>query len=352
VTSNCFAIIVTLIVSPRPSASNAEIFALLAGHIYAPRKIRLVEVPEPTLAESPSEPALDGEIIFQPELGCLCGSDLPYFEGQAPEYPGEVGQSLHEIIGRVVESNGSRFRHGDRVLCVPVSHFGLFERFRVSQRRAIPLDPRAPDDQALLAQPLGTALCAMRKLPNVLGWDVAVVGQGPMGQLFCSVLRNLGAREIIALDKLPQRLAVSPKMGATQVVNVEEEDPVEAVRRATAGRMADLVVEAVGHRDQAFNLCVDLCRDFGQILFFGVPPTTIDGLEWRRLFWKNISVTTSLGPDFEIDFPLAMRWIGEGRVDVTPIITHRYPLADVQDAFETFVDRRDGAIKVFIDFRQ
>ena len=166
---------------------------MLAGHIYEPRKIRLVDVPEPVLSRASADPGHEGEIIFQPQLGCLCGSDLPYFDPQDPEYPGEVGQSLHEIIGTVTETNGTRFRAGDRVLCVPIQHFGLFERFRVSQLRAIPLDTRAPDEQALLAQPLGTAICAMRKLPAVMGLNVAVVGQGPMGLLFCSLLRNLGA---------------------------------------------------------------------------------------------------------------------------------------------------------------
>jgi alcohol dehydrogenase len=114
--------------------------------------------------------------------------------------------------------------------------------------------------------------------------------------------------------------------------------------------MADLVVECVGHEDQAFNLCIDLCRDFGHILFFGVPPTIIDGLHWRRLFWRNIAVTTSLGPDFEVDFPLAMRWMGEQRIDISPLVTHHFPLGQIQAAFETFVDRRDGALKVFLDF--
>ncbi len=323
---------------------------MLAGHIYAPRKIQLVEVPEPELGPVPADPVANGEIIFQPELGCLCGSDLPYFEGQKPEFPGEVGQSLHEIIGRVVDTNGTRYRVGDRVLCIPVSHFGLFERFRVCQNRAIPLDPRASDDHALLAQPLGTALCAMRKLPNVLNWNVVVVGQGPMGQIFNAVLRNLGAREIIAIDRLPERLAVSARMGATAVVDASKEDPLTVVKEHTGGKLADLVIEAVGHQDQAFNQCIDLCRDFGHILFFGVPPTTIDDLNWRRLFWRNISVTTSLGPDFGVDFPLAMRWVGEGRVDLSPIVTHRFPLANIQEAFETFVDRRDGALKVFVEF--
>jgi threonine dehydrogenase-like Zn-dependent dehydrogenase len=235
---------------------------LFAGEIYAPGKIRLIDVPEPKLAKQP--PDGDGQIIFQPELGCLCGSDLLFFEADYPEYPPVIGHSLHEMIGTVVDTNGSRFRSGERVLCVPVNQEGLFERFCVSQQRAIPLDPRAGDDHALLAQPLGTVLYALKKLPNLLDLDVAVVGQGPIGQLFNAALRNLGAREIIAIDRLESRLKTSPRMGATRVINGAEHDPVAAVKEITGGAGADVVIEAVGHREQALNLCVDLCRKFSR----------------------------------------------------------------------------------------
>jgi threonine dehydrogenase-like Zn-dependent dehydrogenase len=323
---------------------------LLAGQIFAPGRIRLIEAPEPTLVGGPEGANGAGEIIFQPELACLCGSDLLFFDGDYPEYPPQLGHSLHEMIGRVVQTNGTRFRAGDRVLCVPVNQEGLFERFRVSEQRAIPLDPRPPVEQALLAQPLGTVIYALKKLPNLIDWDVAVVGQGPIGQMFCATLRNLGAREVIAIDRLESRLKTSPRMGATAVVDAAREDPVEAVRRITGGLMADLVIEAVGHRDQALNLCIELCRLNGHILFFGVPRQQIDGISWRDLWLKNLCVHTSVNPDFVRDFPLAMRWISEGRVDLAPIITHRFPLAEIQTAFETFRDRKDGALKVFIDF--
>jgi threonine dehydrogenase-like Zn-dependent dehydrogenase len=145
-------------------------------------------------------------------------------------------------------------------------------------------------------------------------------------------------------------LAHSPGMGATATVCNAKEDPIAAVSRITGGRMAEIVIEAVGHQDQALDLCIDLCQPGGRILYFGVPPEYIDRVRWRDLFFKNITLHTSVNPDFRRDFPLAMRWIGEGRIDVSKIITHRYPVSQIQTAFETFRDRKEGALKVLVEF--
>jgi threonine dehydrogenase-like Zn-dependent dehydrogenase len=254
------------------------------------------------------------------------------------------------MIGRVVATSGSRFRVGQRVLCVPVNHCGLWQRYTVSESRAVPLDERVPDDEAVVAQPLGTVIWGLKKIPHLLDQDVVVMGQGPIGQLFCAALRNVGARKIIAVDLLDARLEVSRVMGATHVVNSSREDPIEAVARLTDGRLADLVVEAVGHREHVLNLCAEVCRPAGRILFFGVPPARIDGIHWQRVFLKNLTVHTSVGPDFSRDFPLAMQWIAERRIDVRPVITHRLPLSEIQRAFDLFANREDGALKVFVEF--
>jgi len=321
---------------------------MLTSDIYAPGKVRLIEVPEPVLAPVPPD-GMSGQIIFQPETTCLCGSDLPYFNGW-DEWPIEQGHSLHEMIGTVTATNGRKWRVGDRVLAVPEAQQGLSERFILNENRAITIATNVPEEQALMAQPLGTAIFALKKLPNLLDRDVAIVGQGPMGQLMNATLRTMGARQIIGIDLLESRLKTSPKMGATATICNAKQDPVEGVKRILNGRLPDVVLECVGHADQQFNLCIDLCRHAGQILFFGVPPQFINGLRWRDLFFKNISVHTSVGPDFGRDFPLAMQWIQEGRINVAPIITHTYPLTQLQEAFELFRDRRDGAIKVIVNF--
>ncbi|WP_397569114.1 zinc-binding dehydrogenase [Schlesneria sp. T3-172] len=321
---------------------------MLIGDMYAPGKVRLIEVPEPVL---PSEPphGCSGQIVFQPETTCLCGSDLPYFNGWN-EWPIALGHSLHEMIGTVVATNGKKWKTGDRVLAVPVAQQGLAERFILDENRAISVATNVPEEQALMAQPLGTVIFALKKLPSLLDRDVVVVGQGPMGQLFNAALRNLGARQVIGIDLVQGRLETSPQMGATATICNANTDPVTEVKKILGGRLPDVVIECVGHADQQFNLCIDLCRPEGQILFFGVPPEKINDLRWRDLFFKNISVYTSVGPDFSRDFPSAMQWIKEGRINVAPIITHRFPLRRLQESFELFRDRKEGVLKVIVTF--
>jgi threonine dehydrogenase-like Zn-dependent dehydrogenase len=327
-----------------------------AGQFTQQHRLELVDIPDATLAapwpaSAPVAASGVGRIVFRTELACLCGSDLPYFNAEAPEFPAaQIGHSLHEMVGTVLDTDGARFRPGDRVLAVPVNQQGLAERWVLDERRAIPLDPRLDDDHAVLAQPLGTAIYALKKIPYLLDKDVAVVGQGPMGQMFNALLRNAGAREIIGIDLLDSRLRLSSTMGATRTVRAGDGRTVEAVREMLNGELPDLVIEAVGHADQQLNLCIELCQHKGTLLYFGVPPTTIDGIRWRDLLRKNVTLHTSVNPDFARDFPLAMRMLAEGRLDLRPLVTHRFPWTELQTAFEFFRDRRDGAQKILIDF--
>ena len=324
---------------------------MLAGHFVSRRQVELVQIDEPQL---PSIDVPPGQIIFQPEMTCLCGSDLPFFdgdfEGHPIEYPQPIGMSLHEMVGTVIATNGTRWKPGTRVLAVPVGQLGLFERFVLSEERVVALDPRLSDEMAMLAQPFGTVVHALKKLPNMIDKDVVVLGQGPIGQMFLAGLRNMGARRIIGIDPLAARLKVSRTMGATDTICSTGADAVEQVREILNGDLPEIVIEAVGHRGQALNDAIELTRPFGKILYFGVPANTIDGVKLRAALFKNLVITTSIHPDFERTFPLAMQWIAEGRVNLKPLITHRFPLSQIQQAFDTFRDRIDGAQKVLVEF--
>jgi threonine dehydrogenase-like Zn-dependent dehydrogenase len=128
------------------------------------------------------------------------------------------------------------------------------------------------------------------------------------------------------------------------------DDPVGRVRDLTGGAMADLVVEAVGHEEQAFNACVALCRNKGRLLFFGIPPDRMDGILFDPVVRKSLTIHTSVPDDLRPFVKIAMRAIRQGRIDPSRLITHRFGVSGIQQAFETYRDRRDGALKVVLAF--
>ena len=322
---------------------------MIAGQFSTARKVDLIEVEEPTL-----DGAEPGNMIFQPEMTCLCGSDLPFFdgdfEGHEIEYPQPPGKSLHEMVGTVIDSNGTKWRPGTRVLAVPFEQMGLWERYVLPEDRAIALDERLSDEIALLAQPFGTVVWALKKLPNMIDRDAVVLGLGPIGQMFVAGLRNMGARRIIGIDPIAERTELAKTMGATDVVVGQGGDSADRVREILGGELSDVSIEAVGHKAQAFNDAVTLTRAHGDLLYFGVPPVPLDGLQFKAAMLKNLRILTSLHPDFERTFPLAMQWLAEGRVDLSPLLTHRFPLTQIQEAFDVFRDRKEGAVKVLVEF--
>jgi threonine dehydrogenase-like Zn-dependent dehydrogenase len=319
-----------------------------AGQIVAPRRVEIVPVPMP-------EPA-EGQIRVRPRIGCLCGSDLPYYDGDprrpimdGQEMPLDPGHSLHELIGTVDASRCDQFREGDRVLALPYNSMGLAEAFLSEPARTVSLPADATGDHMVLAQPLGTVFHAVNKLGPLINQTVVVVGQGPMGLLFTLLLTRLAVRRLIAVDLLPYRLEMSRRMGATDVINAAEMDAAAAVMELTGGIGADLVVEAVGEPETLVG-GIDLIRRGGTILAFGVPHRADYELPFARFFRKEGQLVASVGPNVPVDFPIAVDMIAQGRLDVTPLITHRFPFAEAQQAFDTFAERRDGAIKVLLEF--
>ena len=322
-----------------------------AGQVVAPERIEIVEAERPDLKLERENPdALKGLVLVRTVNAAICGSDHPLFTGSA-NYPAPPGVSLHESIGVIEKSWANGCGEGDLVLALPSGSSAMAEYFIGIGASVTPLPEGLPQEQLLMAQPLGTVLYCLRKLGHFFNAEVAVVGQGPMGLLFTTMMRNLGAALIIGIDQYDNRLAAATKMGATHTVNSAGTDPVEAVNEITGGRMADVVIEVVGV-EETFNLCVKLARQDARFINFGVPKTSRYTVDMMELFRKNLQLTTSVGPDIHIDFASAMRMIGEGRVDVSPMISHKLPFARVQDGFEMATKRKGECIKIVIDFEE
>ncbi len=316
-----------------------------AAHIVAPRQLQIVDAPLPRLDQ------LEGDaVLVRLEAGVLCASDFPRFLGGAfnVSFPRPVGDSLHEIIGTVVESNAPRLVPGDRVLAIPPDQRGLSQFFLAAADMVVPLPQHEPREHLILAQPLGTILWAARKLPNLLDRDVVVIGQGPIGLLFDHVLANMGARRVIGIDRLDYRLEAARRMRATHVLNPDRDDVQQAVLDWTGGRGADLVVEAVGHQHETLHQAVGLCRRGGTVLLFGVPDRETYPFPVWEFFRKNLRLIGSVHPDVQRDMPLALDMIVSGRIDVSPLITHRFSFQQAQEAFVTAIERVGNPIKVLL----
>lgn len=318
---------------------------MLAGQITGPRRMEMIEVPVP-------EPG-EGQIVVALEAGAICGSDLPYFLME-PSHPSVAGApvplpplySLHELVGHVARSRCARFREGDRVLALPYEQRGLAEYFLSEPALTVPV-PEGPAERLVLSQPLGTVVHACLKLPNLLGATAVVVGQGPIGQLFTAMLRRMGVLRLLGVDLLPERLEVSRAMGATHTVCGGPEAVQAAVVEMTAGRGADLAVEAVG-QVETLGLAASLVRRNGTLLAFGVPHQEVYDFAFRSFFFNEGRLINSIGPDVQHDFPIAVELVASGAIDVGPLVTHRFPLSKAPEAFALFADRRDGAIKVIL----
>ena len=335
-----------------------------AGRIVAQRKVEIVDVPMPEIQEN--------EVRFKVEVACLCGSDSPMFNYDFVDrkarglhtnplyvdyekesvYPLNVGLSLHECVGTVTESRSERYQVGDFVLGVPLNQHGFFEYLTLPEERVYPM-PTGPvsKSEILMSQPLGTILFGFRKLPEIQDRNVVVIGQGPIGVMMNSVLKLRGAAQIIGIDKIDHRLRVGEQMGSTGDINNAEQDPRPIIDTLTDGEGADIVIEAAGHHELAINLAIDLVRHDGHVMQFGVTDSDhVDNFPLGKLFYKNASLHNSVGAYYEKDFVEASRMIAAGIVDVKPLLTHTYKLNEVQEAYERFVDRSDGAMKVLLDF--
>ena len=319
---------------------------MLAARITAPRRMEMVEVPEPDLP-----PQAEGALLVEARVGAVCGSDLPKYwrELKPKKYPLPDGHALHECIGTVVRSRSARLREGDAVLALPDGSCGLAERFLSHEQTAVALPGGTIDEALVMAQPLGTVICALRRLPSPLDADVVVLGQGPMGLMFTQMLAAAGARRVVAVEPVAHRRELAARLGATHTLDPHAcDDLAAALREATGGRLADLVVEAVGHQTDTLDRAIDLVRLEGTILAFGVPDDPVYPVRFQTLFRRKAVLISSVQPDPQRDFPLALDLIHQGRYDPRPLVSHRLPLAQAPEAFRIATERSDGAVKVLL----
>ena len=322
---------------------------MLAAVATALKEVRCDEVaiPEP-------EP---GKVLVRTKLASICGSDLHivYMGWNVAKFPLPYGRPGHEGVGEIVDAGGTDFAPSDTVLTVPnIWGAKTFAGYQlIEPRYLLRLPTTVPISHLLMAQQLGTVIYGCRRLPSLLGRTVVIIGQGSAGLFHDFMLRRLGARRIIAIEPVPERLAAGRDMGVDEAIDVTGELATSAVLDLTNGEGADVVIEAVGS-PETLNQALKLARPQGTVAAFGLP-STMDKVpfDWDAFFRRRLHIHTVHGAQEEPglpDFQLAVDLIARGEIDVSPFVTHQFPIARVQEAFDLAYSKQDGALKVSLAF--
>jgi alcohol dehydrogenase len=318
-------------------------------------------------------------------LTTICGTDLHILRGEYPVKPGLI--IGHEPVG-VIEELGpgvTGYKPGDRVLVGAITPCGQchaclsghlsqcghgtgFEaiggwRFGNSINGAqaeyllvpsaqanlakIPAD--VTDEQVVLLADIASTGFAGAESGGVrIGDTVVVFAQGPIGLCATAGAKLMGAAQVIGVDSDPVRLAMARRMGADVALDFTKVDVVEEVHRLTGGYGADVAIEALGTQGTFENALRSL-RAGGTLSSLGVYSGKLQlPYEAFAAGLGDHRIVTSLCPGGKERMGRLISMVQSGRFDPTPLITHHFPLREIEEAYRIFSNRLDGVLKVAI----
>lgn len=317
----------------------------------------------------------------------ICGTDVHILKG---EYPVERGLTIgHEPVG-VIEKLGSAvtgYREGQRVIagaitpsgtsyaclcgCSSQDGAGTKHGFKAmggwrfgntidgAQAEYVlvpdavanlsPVPDHLTDEQVLMCPDImSTGFSGAESGGIRIGDTVAVFALGPIGLCAVAGAKLMGATRIIGVDTVPARLEVAKKLGCDDVVDFKAGDPVEQIMALTDGRGVDVAIEALGTQS-TFESALKVLRPGGTLSSLGVYSTDLKiPLAAFSAGLGDNKIVTSLCPGGKERMRRLMNVVGSGRIDLTPLVTHRFKLDDIEAAYDLFSNQRDGVLKVAI----
>jgi len=302
------------------------------------------------------------EVLVKTHMAGICGSDKNLYHGIVPPsgglntemrkpfaYPFFIG---HEGGGTVV-AVGERvrdFKPGDKVIA-----FGWIETiadyFKGREEDLEKVPAGMAMDLAALGEPIGCAVFSGLMSKIQLGDTVAVFGMGFAGQIMAQVAKAKGAYKVIGVDVVDGKLELAKRLGLDHAVNGEKEKPLDAIMDFTGGQGADVVVDMAGTADSV-NLCSAAVKHNGIMVFYSwiTQDITINISRWHNnsLEVINTGLVHHGIKQRSLWTPSALRPVLQGQLALEPLITHRFPLSRVAEAFATAAND-PAAIKVVIE---
>lgn len=317
----------------------------------------------------------------------ICGTDVHILKG---EYPVSSGLTVgHEPVG-VIEKLGSAvhgYREGQRVIAgaiTPSGHSaaclcgchsqdgaGTKHGFKAmggwrfgntingsqaeyllvpdAMTNLAPIPDELTDEQVLMCPDImSTGFSGAERGQVKIGDVVAVFAQGPIGLCATAGARLMGATTIIGIEAIPERAAIARGMGADHVVDFSKTDPVEEIMRLTDGRGVDVAIEALG-RQETFESALRVLRPGGTLSSLGVYSSDLTiPLAAFNAGLGDHTIVTTLCPGGKERMRRLMDVIASGRLDTRPLVTHRFKLDQIEEAYDLFANQRNGVLKVAI----
>jgi L-iditol 2-dehydrogenase len=336
------------------------------------RQMDIREVTEPNIV-NPNDVKIKMSVVG------VCGSDIHYYTqgrigSQKVSYPFTVG---HEGAGVVVETGTSvkRVKKGDfvaidpampcyecdqcltgrpntcrnmRFLGCPGQADGCLSEFIVMpEKSCFPIHNNLTTDHGAISEPLSIGIYAVRNSIDFNNARVGILGFGPIGMSVMLAGKVEGWKEIYVTDKIDRRLSVAKAEGATLTANVLNEDIVKMILdRETLG--LDVVFECCGQQE-AFDQAVEILKPGGKLMVAGIPEFDNWSMNVEKTRRKEITVQFVRR---QINCTeTALELMHERQIDVTNMITHRYPFERTIEAFDLVADYRDGVMKAMVDFK-
>jgi 2-desacetyl-2-hydroxyethyl bacteriochlorophyllide A dehydrogenase len=328
------------------------------------RQVRLEDRPEPQ--------ARPGWVVVRVESASICGTDSHQYDGRVdtpfPRVPGHdfagrveaVGDGVDGSLvgtpvavkpslpcGECADCNAGRLADcGSKRLIGLWSDGCMAEKVAVPQVNLVPRPDGVEDWQACLLEPLAVGLNTVDRLQIMLGETVLILGQGPIGLALTRLCALSGAGRLIVTDAREAPFAVSRAYGATECLNVIETDVVPAVAGLTGGAGADIVIETSGFPASS-AIVLDVVRKEGKVAHIGwandLPPLPV-----IPIMAKTLTVFGVGGNGGRGQYERSIELVRSGRIDLGPMVTHRFALDDIAAAFETAASKAEGAIKVVV----
>jgi threonine dehydrogenase-like Zn-dependent dehydrogenase len=304
--------------------------------LRAPREFEVLEAPMPEIASD--------EVLLRVAACGVCTSELDQWEGKArinyPHYPG------HEVSG-VVEKVGSKvqtFEPGDKVGAWVTSR-GFAEYVSVKAEYCFPAG-EVPLDLAL-AEPLACAVNAVELANLSLADDVVIIGAGFMGNLVQKLVKLKGPRHLIVADTRPDVLKRAEKMGATRAVNVRAESLPDVVKELTGGQGADVSFEATGAQ-APLTMLGEVTRMSGKVVIVGFHQGGMRELPLAYWNWMAFEILNAHFREISTilrGMRIGMRLLTSGRLALDDLVTHRFQLNDINQAFLTAAEKPEAFVK-------